>query len=318
MLLSFGDYKQGFVAYEHRWQAHKDILKTPPFADRIARWEGEILEERSILVCTEQGFGDSIQFIRYLQLMRKKHPKASIFFYGHISLEKLFESLLKPLKIKMVDNSKTVIPKTNFYCSLVSLPYFLGVTSSATSYKAPYLAPHPDSYQWLKDIGLFTKHKFRVGLCLKGNPSLKRDKFRTIPEDYFDKFFSPMQNQFEWIDLQKDSPLIGEYLIHPLKDAKSFSDSAAIISSCDIVLTVDTVIAHIAGALGKTTIMLNRYDSDWRWKLGNPTSVWYPTIFIMSQRMPGDWSWPMQKAKDLVSIFSQMNSVPMLEFNQLP
>ena len=318
MLLSYGDYKQGFSAYEHRWQAHKDILKAPPFADRIAKWEGQSLEGRSILVCSEQGYGDSIQFVRYLPLLKERYPDSPIYVYCHLSLEKLFESLLKPLKIKFVDHSKTVIPKTHFYCSMVSLPFFLGVKSSATSCRMPYLAPHAESYQWLKEIGLFTKRKFRVGLCLKGNPKLKRDSFRSISENHFNEYFKELTNQFEWIDLQKDYPLEGDHLRQPLKNAKTFSDSAAVISSCDVILTVDTVIAHIAGSLGKTTFMLNRYDSDWRWKIGNPNSVWYPTVYVISQRKPGEWNWPLLRAKELVSTFSQINAVPMLDYDQLP
>ena len=284
-----GDFGRGWAGYERRWEA-KDLSSKRPKIN-APTWQGQDLIGRHIVVFSEQGSGDVIQFARYLPLLVER--KARVTF---LTNEKLCR-LLQPLdaQIRIVSNLGTK-EAFDFQCALMSLPHWFNTDLSSIPNKVPYLAAEQElSCRWKERIG---GDGFKIGIAWQGNPHGPIDQGRSIPVEEF----IPLTGlpSVRLISLQKHHGL--DQLTRLPADAKietlgddfdggpdAFIDAAAVISNLDLIITADTSIAHLAGALGRLTWVALKYVPDWRWMLDRHDSPWYPTTRLFRQRDRDDW-----------------------------
>ena len=285
-----GNYREGWRLYEYRWQS---------FAKKWARtyskklWLGdESLKNKIIFIYPEQGHGDFIHCYRYISLLKKMQPKKIILevtksFYRLVSSQDREINIIGP-------NNK--IPKFDFYCPIMSLPHAFKTDILTIPNKCPYLFLNEIKTEKEKDNS--KKNKLKIGVCWAGNPSHKNNHNRSMSIPDMSKLFSL---PFEFHSLQKEvsqeslSILKKFNIIDHHNSLEDFSDTAKLIDKIDIIISVDTVIAHLAGALGKKTFLLLPDKSSFLWMDEREDSPWYPTIKIFRQKILGDWQSPIKK-----------------------
>ena len=282
-----GDFPRGWDLYEARWHNEPLVHQKRDFA--APRWfGGGDLSGKTLFVYAEQGIGDTIQFCR---LVAQACPPS-----GRIVLE--VQPALKPL-LEVFDGVTEVIaqgdplPEFDAHCPLLSLAPALGITVDTIPARVPYISPPPAKNDaWAAKLGALGRP--RVGLAWSGSPALKNDRNRSIS---LEKFAPLLRVCKTLVSLQKDiRPDEASWLAaHPEvphfgSELQDFSDTAALIGQVDLVISVDTAVAHLAGAMGKPVwILLPYVGCDWRWMLNRADSSWYPTARLFRQARPGDW-----------------------------
>jgi len=239
------------------------------------------------LVHAEQGLGDTIQFYRYVPLLRDRHRK--VIFEVSPSLVPLFESQHENITIC---GSGGALPKFDMQCPLMSLPLAFKTTLQTIPLSIPYLFPGAQKVAAWREV-LGEKKKYRIGLAWSGNPAHRDDVRRSIP---LDTLAHILTEAAEWHAIQKNiRDRDRDYLIrsNSIKNysglLKDFSDTAALISEMDLVIAVDTAAAHLAGALGKRVWILLPFHPDYRWLRDRDDSPWYPTAQLFRQAEDGKW-----------------------------
>jgi Tfp pilus assembly protein PilF len=280
-LLAKGEMTEGWKKYEWRWQSSK--MRPRGFIE--PQWRGEAAEGKTLLVYAEQGFGDAIQFCRYAPLAAARGLRVIV--EVREPLVRLFRSL--PDVDEVVAYGKE-LPHFDLQCPMLSMPLALGTTLATIPSAASYL--HADEAQvaaWRTRLAAMAKQGPRVGLVWAGSPSMKRDRQRSLPPDRLGSLLDLPGIHF--FSLQKDGPKAPEgfSLTDLMDEMTDFADTAALIANLDLIISVDTAIAHLAAALGKPVWMLDRFNSDWRWFKGRFDSPWYPTLRLYRQPHPGDW-----------------------------
>lgn len=282
--LLMGDYAQGWPLYEYRW-ADQQRQQKRNFAQPL--WLGqEPLIGKSILLHAEQGLGDSIQFCRYIPMLAKLG--ARIIVEIPASLHTLFESLTGSIELR--DEGA---PPTSFdmHCPLASLPLAFATAVQSIPDAVPYLAASPEKIiAWETSLGLRAGHP-RVGLVWSGNQT---DPHRSIPPEIL---LSRIPALAKAVAVQKDlGPdatlrLRRDYpgLVFCGDSLQDFADTAALLKNLDLLITIDTSVAHLAGALGINAWVLLHSGSDWRWAISGQASPWYPSLRLFRQVQPGDW-----------------------------
>lgn len=262
--LAQGRYEEGWELYEQRTRYQPN----PIAGSGIPEWQGQKLKGRSLLIWPEQGLGDEIQLARYVSLLRKT---GDIVLACSPPLERLFKQLGVRL-LPMVGAVKA--PRTQFYIRNFSLPARLGTTLK-TIPRAPYLKAPSEP------------RRGGVGFVWRGNPEHPNDARRSLPSP---QILDPLRDVAELIDLQEPR---GDFL-----------DTAARIQALDLVITVDTSMAHLAGALGVPCwVMLPTPRTDWRWLTGRSDSPWYPSLTLYRQETPEDWTGVVTRMReDLAAI----------------
>jgi Flp pilus assembly protein TadD len=282
-LLSQGDYTRGWPEYEWRWKLND--FTTP--ASRFDRpvWDGSPLKGRRILLHAEQGFGDIIQFVRYAPLVARRGGKVLL------GCPKALRPLLGGLSgVTQILNSRVDLPPFDLHAPLMSLPAIFRTTLESVPADVPYLTPPAGTF--LLDDADNTR--LNVGIVWAGEASHRDDANRSMPLD----FFQPLVEMpsVRWHSLQV-GPRVSD--LHRLQRAdkvidvgsrlRDFADTARAIAQLDLVISVDTAVAHLAGALAKPVWTLLPFAAEWRWMIGREDSPWYPTMRLFRQRSPGDW-----------------------------
>jgi tetratricopeptide (TPR) repeat protein len=274
-LLNMGRFREGLAAYEWRWPV---IGATPPVS--APRWAGESDSAQTLLITAEQGQGDVIQFLRYVPLAARR---LRVVLEVYPLLRRLAATLPGPAALV---TRGEVPPRHDFVCPIMSLPRILGLDDAPLGTEQPYLHPDPaDAAQWAKRLAAVPGCK--IGLVWAGAASYATDRRRSVPPHLFDIL---ARDDVSFISLQKDPvarPALA--LADWTRELLDFADTAALISQLDLVIAVDTGVAHLAGALGKPVWLLNRYDSDWRWGREGETTLWYPRMRQFRQKKLGDW-----------------------------
>ncbi|MDZ7890148.1 MAG: tetratricopeptide repeat-containing glycosyltransferase family protein [Rhodoferax sp.] len=282
-----GDFAQGFAHYEWRW--HTEQLRTAvrPFVAPL--WSGsQSLKGAAILLHAEQGLGDTVQFCRYAPLL--KAMGARVYMEVQAPLLPLLHSLDGvDLWLRQGD----ALPHFDLHCPLLSLPRAMQTAPDSVPARMPYLAADAGRVAaWAQRLG--APQRLRVGLVWSGRPEHKNDHNRTMPLRELapllsvDAEFHALQKEFRPADLALNPEALGVRL---WADAlHSFADTAALIMHMDLVVAVDTSVAHVAAALGKPVWLLLPYSPDWRWLLGRDDSPWYPGMQLF--RQGADRSWP--------------------------
>ena len=302
LLLRQGRFDEGWYCLEARnwYEAIAKHLTCP-------RWQGESLAGRSILISYEAGYGDVIQFCRYAEVL-KAQGAISITIICHPPLKKLLASLEG---VDIIISYDEEIPSSalDFWTPLLSIPYYCKTRIDTIPAKIPYLGATADLIE--KWALLVPKAGFNVGLVWKGNPLFENDADRSLPSlDVLAPLWDVEGVNF--ISLQKGAGEIevenlssGLPLINLGCQLEEFTDTTAVIMSLDLVICVDTAVAHLAGALSKPCwILLPDYKTDWRWLTNRTDSPWYPkNIRLFRQQTMGDWTTIVQ---ELVSALSQL------------
>jgi tetratricopeptide (TPR) repeat protein len=294
-----GDFEQGWQDYEWRWKNEESALHKDHRAFTQPQWRGEQeLEGRSILIHSEQGLGDTIQFCRYVPLLARRG--ATVIFEVPRPLVQLLAGLAG---VAQLISRGTTLPDFDYHCPLMSLPLVFKTTLATIPAEVPYLAVDAERRRhWHDKLG--ERGKPRVGLVWSGGfrpdqPEVwSVNSRRNIPLAKL----APLSNSdVEYHSLQKgqaaESELVqldthlwkGPRPIDCAGELDDFADTAALIEQLDLVISVDTSTAHLAGALGKPVWILNRFDTCWRWLLDRSDSPWYPTAKLYRQAKPGDW-----------------------------
>jgi hypothetical protein len=284
LCLSVGDFARGWAGYDWRWRRDGELQ---PRAFTQPQWRGETLIGRRILLHAEQGFGDSIQFIRYLPMVAEKGGK--IILEIPDGLVPLVENATN---IDSIYRRGDALPHFDVHCPLMSLPLAFGTTVDSIPAAVPYLqAPAGRAKIWrdrLADLG-----RPRVGLVWSGKPSHKNDHNRSIALPQLKPLLSVAGAQF--VSLQReyrgnDVAALGQLPIRRIDGLLAdFGDTAAVIGELDLVIAVDTAVAHLAGAMAKPLWLLVPHIQDWRWLHGRNDSPWYPTARLFRQPQIGDW-----------------------------
>jgi Flp pilus assembly protein TadD len=289
--LAVGDYAEGWKRYEARWGT-----RLHPVQRRFQQpqWHGEDgPADRTILLHAEQGLGDTLQFCRYVPLVARH---ASVVLEVPSALRRLMASL--PGHPPIITEGEK-LPHFDLHCPLLSLPLAFGTTLANIPAEIPYLRPDPTlAAHWRTRLALLPGLK--VGLVWAGDSgrtlsdAQARDRRRSIPLGRL----APLGavSHVSLVSLQKGSaatqaadPPPGLTLHDWTNDLEDFADTAALIAGLDLVLSVDTAVAHLAGAMGKPVWVLNRCDACWRWLRDRADSPWYPTARLFRQPTRGDW-----------------------------
>ena len=281
LLLLAGRLTEGWAGYEHRFAAGAVPLR--PYSQPL--WTGEDLAGRTLLVHAEQGFGDAIQMARYLPLIAGKVL---------VQVAAPLVRLLSGWPGVQVIAAGDPLPEFDLQCPILSLPRAFATTEETIPGTVPYLRADPVRMaHWRARVAELPG--LRVGIVWAGNPrDLTLDRRRSIPLDVL----APLAGMagVSFVSLQKDVPAgglqasaLGRVLHDWTGELPDFAETAALIEALDLVISVDTAVVHLAGALGRPVWLLNRADTDWRWRLGRDDSQWYPTLRQFRQLQAGDW-----------------------------
>ncbi len=286
-LLLRGDLEEGWREYEWRWQTAQMAAGAPRF--RQPRWRGEAAEGRTLLVHAEQGYGDTLQFCRYAPLVAAAGLRVVLVVQA--PLVRLLGGLPGVERVVGLDE---VLPPFDLYCPLLSLPLALGTTLDTIPAAPSYLRADPvQAAAWGRRLA--EVEGVRVGLVWAGSPRshapLKTlvDRRRSMAPALLEPLLEvPGLRLFS---LQKDGPAAPADwpLLDFMGEMGDFADTAALVAHLDLVISVDTAVAHLAAALGKPVWLLNRFDTCWRWLLHRADSPWYPSLRQFRQPSPGDW-----------------------------
>jgi hypothetical protein len=291
-LLLGGDFERGWELYEWRWNGEGSIQRKRNFVQPL--WLGaESLRGKTILLHGEQGFGDKIQFCRY--------TKSVADLGAEVILE--VEEPLIPLLSSLTGVSQFVVtgsalPAFDYYCPLLSLPLAFKTTLSTIPSSQGYLRSNDGKVtEWVGKLG--TKTKPRIGIVWSGSATNKNDRNRSI---VLSELIPHLPEELEYFSLQKEVRDIDKATLqaHPSirhlgHEFNDFADTAAVCEQMDLVLSVDTSVAHLSGAIGKATWVLLPYSPDWRWLLDRHDSPWYPSIQLYRQATVGDWTSVFEK-----------------------
>ena len=283
--LLMGDFAQGFAGYEWRFKWTRFIEQNPARTYAQPRWQGESLAGKTILLYSEQGMGDTIQFIRYIPLVAAQGGR--IVLECHPPLKQLFQNY--PGLDRFVSYGEP-LPEFDVHAPLMSLAYIFRSTQETIPRTVPYLSA-PTTPQ------LPPPHQptdLKVGLVWNGNPENPYNRHRAVPLK--DLLFLAELPGITVYSLQKEPTpedlerLQAQPQIVDLRSQlNDFTDTAALINQLDLVISIDTAVTHLAGALGKPVWLLLPYAPDWRWMLERPDSPWYPTMRLFRQTVYGEW-----------------------------
>ncbi len=279
-----GDLAAGWRNYEYRWAVRQ------PWTGRAPRkaWNGRRpLAGRSILLHSEQGLGDMIQFVRFVP--RLIDLGARVHLEARTPLRRLFKSSFPQLKsVRAVGRP---LPRCDEYCSVPSLAYAFGVELATIPAEVPYLrAPRRCRWQGLDR----RSSRPRIGIAWSGSAGHDDDRNRSIPFARFREIFSTCDARLYSLQTQVRAPDRADFtadseVVNFMGQIRDFADTAAVIGAMDLVVSVDTAVVHLAGALAKPVWVLLPFAPDWRWLLGRTDNPWYPTARLFRQPRAGDW-----------------------------
>jgi TPR repeat len=295
-LLLVGQFDQGWKLYEWRWK--RDTFTTPKRNFPHPLWLGaEDLADKTILLHAEQGLGDTIQFCRYAKLVKERRARVAL------EVPKALLSLLSGLEgVDVLIEKGQALPAFDYHCPLLSLPLAFKTDLTSIPSPKPYLAASTQKCEeWGQRLGV--KRKPRVGLVWSGSTVHKNDHNRSLT---LQQLLPYLPVGCEYVSLQKevrevDKPVLeGGDIRHYGDELKDYTDTAALCELMDLVISVDTSVVHLAGALGKSTWVLLPYAPDWRWLLDTDASPWYASIELYRQAEDLSWGPVLERvSKDL-------------------
>jgi hypothetical protein len=297
--LLLGDYERGWPQYEHRWR-YEHLAGLLPKFDQ-PRWTGQELDNKTILVVGEQGHGDNIQFLRFMNDLQLTGARVIL------QVDPTLVTLFQHPNVRVI-GFDAALPEFDYWTPIMSVPGVLGITLDKLSKDLHYLAADPVLARgWQERLG--PKKRLRVGFCWSGRRDTWINRHKGMP---FENMLELIKQNpdYEWINLQVDcsseeeAQLSAAGVVCYPGSIRNFSDTAALVHHLDVVLSVDTAMAHLAGAMGRPTwIMLSWYALDWRWLLGRDDSPWYQSARLFRQPSMGDWKSVTDKVHKFLTFF---------------
>lgn len=304
--MALGNFEAGWAGREIRWKTGLG-MKAPNFIQ--PQWLGDrSIEGKTVLLFADEGIGDCFQFARYVPMVAELGAKVIL------AVQEPAVSLLSrmPAVVECIPKSTTFLPAFDLHCSISSLPLAFGTKLDSIPATVPYL-PAPlaaRTKQWEQQLG--SHDRLRVGLVWSGNPGHANDRNRSLP---LQMLASVLDVDARFVSLQKDPrasdrEILGELDVLDITDELSdFDETAALIGCLDLVITVDTSVAHLAGGLGCPVWILLPYRADYRWLLDRADSPWYPTARLFRQDERRDYRWVLDQIRgelaDVVDGFRQ-------------
>jgi tetratricopeptide (TPR) repeat protein len=295
-----GNYQQGWPAYEDRWNFEHLKGKLPQLPR--PRWKGENLAGKTILVIGEQGLGDTVQFLRFITNLYQ--TGACVVLVVDPAVVSLCGSHSQ-LKVFAFGD---VLPEYDYWTPIMSIPGVLNITLDQLASSLNYLSANPQLISgWQQRLG--QRRRLRVGFSWSGRRDTWIHQHKSVPFQQITELIRYNTN-YEWVNLQIDATDEESQVLQEVGCAtypgtiSCVADSAALITCMDVVVSVDTLVSHLAAALGKPTwIMLNHYGTDWRWLLNRADSPWYPTAKLFRQPTIGNWGPVMTDITRHLSLF---------------
>jgi Flp pilus assembly protein TadD len=305
-LMTAGRLSEGFREYEWRWHSMTPRkFPQPP-------WQGESVPGETLFVHAEQGFGDAIQMVRFISQARPR--VGSVILECRPELTTLFQC---SKCADVVIPYGAAIPPFDYFVPLMSLPRVLGITMETIPARTPYLqAPAHEGLPAQPGC-------LKVGLAWAGNPHHHQDAARSI----FLEALSPILHvpgvafySLQQTVPQRDQPSLPSlsHLIHANLLSGDFLDTASVVAEMDLVISVDTAVAHLAGALGKPVWLLVQHSPDWRWFLDRPDTPWYPAMQLFRQTQRGRWEQPIQRVANALQKMAGSAEIPISLLRGLP
>ena len=298
-LLKSGQFQEGWNEYEWRWQANS--LPFPRFPQPV--WNGEDLNGKTLLLWAEQGFGDTVHFIRYAPVIANRG--AQVVVMAQPTLVRLLNSV--PGISRIIPDGDPA-PDCDFHLPMLSAPRVLGLPLPEQAPTHPYItAPSETAFLWKQLLAEFNGQK--VGLVWAGSSNLglaqnnAMDRRRSIPLTQLLPLLKSPGYSFISLQTGEAASQVQEiderYRPQQIMDGiKDFADTAAIVANLDLIITVDTAVAHLAAALGKPVWVLSRFDGCWRWQTGRDDSPWYPSLTLFRQTHWGNWEGVIERVRE--------------------
>lgn len=298
-----GNYKQGWPQYENRWEYEHLKGLLPNFTQ--PRWRGEDIKGKTLLLVGEQGHGDIIMFSRFVKSIKDLGIKVAI--HVTVGLVPLLKQSHLCQDVYVFANGMDM-PEFDYWIPLMSVPEILNIEVDTIPQHLQYLSASTHLNQtWRTKLGL--KKKLRVGVCWSGRRDSWLNQHKGMPIEYMLALIKKNPD-YEWYNLQADCTPEDEAKLVELGvrcfpgEINTFADSAALISQLDVVLSVDTAVAHLSGALGRPVwVMLNWFALDWRWLLNRDDNPWYPSARLFRQPRQDDWQSVIDKVDQYLSWF---------------
>ncbi|MGO9361315.1 MAG: tetratricopeptide repeat protein [Xanthobacteraceae bacterium] len=299
LLLLLGRFDEGWEKYEWRWKAA--TVGAQPLNG--VRWNGESLGDQTILLQSEQGIGDTLQFLRYVPMVAQRG--GSVILQLPQSLARLYGAGINAAA--QVTTLDEPLPHFDCHVTLMSLPRIFATTPDDVPDGVPYLhAPRDSADSWRRWFG--AHDALRVGVVWSGNPDHENDLNRSIPLARMMPLFADREIQFYSLQVGKAAADLGAVtggVVHDISmRLTDFGETAAAVEALDLVITVDTAVAHLAGAIGKPVWVLLPHVPDWRWQLGREDSPWYPTMRLYRQARRGDWEGVLDRVRRELTILA--------------
>jgi len=303
VLLTQGKLLQGWEYFESRQTVDffKHWFAGDPSRSACHYWRGESLRGKAVLVFPEQGLGDEIQFARYLRRL-KEQGAARVTQICYPEQLGIMHSVYGPDQVISLAEATRHREKYDFWTLLMSLPHCFGTTLETIPASIPYLAADPDLCAFWEEQLASRSGRRKIGVVWRGNPKHTNDSERSLPGADTLVPLASCADRCDFLALQRHEPhdaadFPGAF---PMTDLggriRDFSDLAAIVSQLDLVISVDTSVAHLAGALGiPCWVLLPFHKADWRWLQGREDTPWYPSLRLFRQEKRGDWKAPLEK-----------------------
>jgi tetratricopeptide (TPR) repeat protein len=300
--LMAGDLAGGFAEFEARWELVPHGMAGP-------MWQGEDIRGRRILVWDEGGYGDTLQFIRYVAKLLALGPR--VVLRVQAPLARLARMSFPG--VEAVLTHEDALPEYDVHCPMISLAQVFGTTLETVPAELPYL--HPDTARvafWRGELERL-EPGLRVGLTWAGAPrpgmpqvaAMDRRRSLHLPQ------LAPLLAMpgVRWVSLQiggsAEIASTGAGMLDAMEEMRDFADTAALAAGLDLVISVDTAVAHLAGGLGRPTWVLSRFDACWRWLAGREDTPWYPGMRVLRQSAPGDWGGVIERVADALTAWRE-------------
>ena len=299
LLLMQGDFSRGWAEYEWRWRCPG--FQWPKYSPPL--WDGTSLEAKTILLHAEQGLGDTIQFVRYAPLLAQRGAVVAV-----LCPRSLHALVAAVGGVQRVVSDVTALPQFDCWCPLLSLPLRFGTTLETIPGKVPYVTPDAEKTDQWRERLRHDPPGLRIGFCWAGNRTNMNDENRSIPPKMLEPLNGVANVVFYNLQVPADIELANALpfrVIDHTSAITDFSDTAALISQLDLVISVDTAVAHLSGAMGKQVWTLLRFAPDFRWLLDRPDSPWYPTMRLFRKKPLEPWPSLIQEITAALEKWSQ-------------
>ncbi len=291
-LLASGEFAEGWREFEWRFRA--GVVGDPTRDDPAPVWDGTPIPGKTLLVQAEQGFGDFFQCVRYVP--RVAAGGAKVILRCQPALRKLVERVDGVAAVVTTDDA---IPPHDLQVPIFSFPKLFGTDLATIPRTTPYLSADQGKAKEYER----TNDRKRIGLAWAGSTAHGNDRRRSCPAERFNSLAGIEGVDFYRLQMPRDLPAPSAlHLVDRTDQLQDFDDTAALISQLDLVISVDTSVVHLTGALGKPVWVLLPFAAEWRWMANREDSPWYPTARLFRQLTPGDWAGVMERVRDAVRV----------------